>query len=348
MGTAASGEWTRYDEIIDVRTPDEYETDHVPKAINLPVLGNMQRAEIGTLYRNSSFAARRKGASLVAHNIAEHLERELSGRPSGWRPLVYCWRGGQRSRSFVQVMREIGWDADQLAGGYKAYRRWVMENLEALPARLRLFVLAGRTGVGKSHVLRRLRERGAPALDLEGLASHRGSVFGVAGKQPSQRSFESALCAALLAVEKEPFAFVESESRRIGGVHVPGALLARMREAPVIALEAEHGQRARHIVSEYRSYVESLSQFRETLGQIMRYTGKERAAEWLELHSQGKYGELVGRMLAEFYDVGYDRSLRRNYGRSEPVAAISVDPCDPASIDLAARGALAAAAAADP
>jgi len=342
-GAVAPGDWGRYDEIIDVRSPDEYRIDHVPGAVNLPVLDDAERSEIGIMHKESAFGARRKGASLVARNVARHLEGALSDRPSGWCPLVYCWRGGQRSRSFAHILREIGWRADQLEGGYKRYRRWVMDRLEEITPELPLRVLAGRTGAGKTMVLRKLGELGAAIIDLEGLAVHRGSVFGVVGEQPSQRKFESGLCACMEAVRGAPVVFVESESRKVGSVHVPGILLARMREAPVIRLEAPASIRARHIIGEYGNYVESSTLFENTLEQIVRYAGKRKVAEWTALHAAGRFGELVERMLEEFYDIGYGRSLERNYGRGDLVATVGLDPCDPGSVARAAHESLAAA-----
>lgn len=333
---AEPGDWGRFDEVIDVRSPEEHRADHIPGATNLPVLGDGERGRIGAMHKGSPFDARRAGASLVARNIADHLEGPLADRPADWRPLVYCWRGGQRSRSLTEVMRQVGWDAAQLRGGYKAYRGWVVGRLADLPGTVGLLVIAGRTGVGKTRVLHRLAERGEPTVDLEGLAFHRGSAFGGRGAQPTQRRFESGLCVALRDASAAAVAVVESESRKIGDIHVPGALLARMRSAPVVELVATVGDRARHIAQEYAEHAVSRDLFGESLSRIVRHAGKRRAERWHGLHEAGRVDELVREMLEQFYDIGYDKSLSRNYGSRAPVRRVRVDPSDPSSLDAAA------------
>ena len=146
-----------FDEVIDVRSPSEFALDHVPGAANCPVLDDEERARVGTLYKQvSPFDARKLGAALVSKNIARHLEEHFRGRDRGWRPLVYCWRGGKRSGAMAHVLREIGWDAATLEGGYRSYRREVMAQLEKLPARFRFRVVCGATGSGKSRLLEAL------------------------------------------------------------------------------------------------------------------------------------------------------------------------------------------------
>src|SRR5215472_1873107 len=202
---------------IDVRSPVEFALDHVPGAANHPVLSDAERERVGTLYADSPFEARKLGAAIVARNIATMIESAFMDEPREWRPLVYCWRGGQRSRALVQVLHEIGWRAVQLEGGYRAYRRHVAAELERLPLRFRYVVICGLTGSGKSRLLAALARAGAQTLDLEGLARHRGSVLGglPGTAQPSQKAFESGLCEALARLDPSRPVFVESESRRI-------------------------------------------------------------------------------------------------------------------------------------
>ncbi len=345
MDAIEPGNWDRFDEIIDVRSPEEYRIDHIPGAISLPVLGDVQRSEIGTMYKKqSAFAARKKGASLVARNIALHLEHELADRSVGWRPLVYCWRGGQRSQAFVDVMRHVGWNAHRLNGGYKCYRKWVLEQIEFLPGTVRMVVLAGRTGVGKTRLLSRIQEMGAAVVDLEELACHRGSAFGVLGEQPSQKAFESGLCAGLSRVCRETFVFLEAESRKIGEIHLPGSLLSCMRAAPVVEVTASIEARAGYITSEYQDYVDSENLFEKTLRSIGQYTGRQLLENWLAMHRKGEVNRLVKEMLEKFYDIGYGHSLSRNYGRGKPLASVEVDPGSAASIDQAAFRILGAVA----
>ncbi len=187
-----------YDGVIDVRSPGEFAEDHLPGSVNLPVLSDDERIEVGTLYRREgAFAARRAGAALVSRNIGRHLASHFAERPREYRPLVYCWRGGQRSASLATVLAAVGWRVTVLEGGYRTYRAHVLAELDALPRRFAFRLLAGLTGTGKTRLLHRLAARGAQTLDLEGQAGHRGSVLGRLGAQPSQKAFESRLLAAL-------------------------------------------------------------------------------------------------------------------------------------------------------
>ena len=293
-----------FDEIIDVRSPAEYAEDCIPQAINLPALQNNERAVVGKLYQDDPFAARKRGAGLLAANLARHLEGVLSSRPMSWRPLIYCWRGGQRSGAVVETLRRIGWPAAQLAGGYKAYRTAVLSGLKTPAAKKHWFVIAGKTGVGKTLLLNNLK--GADTLDLENLANHRGSVFGGRGAQPSQRKFESTLYAALAKITDNAPAFVESESRKIGLLHMPSTLLATMRQAPIIHIRADLQDRVRYIRVEYDDYIKDEKMFNDTVSQLAVYAGKKRTATWRDMHKQGQYDELVADLLVSFYDVGYE------------------------------------------
>ena len=205
-----------FDDIIDVRSPAEFAEDHVPGAINLPVLSDAERAEVGTVYvQDSPFKARKIGAALVAQNAARHLQGPLADRDGGWRPLIYCWRGGQRSGSFAAILSQIGWRAEVLEGGYKSYRRLVVDSLyeRAFPAPVVL--LDGNTGTAKTEVIARLPALGVQSIDLEGLANHRGSALGGQGAQPSQKAFETALAMRVAALDPSRPVVVEAESSRI-------------------------------------------------------------------------------------------------------------------------------------
>ena len=214
---------TEFDQVIDVRTPKEFEEDHLPGAQNLPVLTNEQRVEVGTLYKESSFKARRLGARYVSESIANHLAGPLRNTDQGWTPLIYCWRGGQRSAALASVLRSIGWRARTLEGGYKAYRRFVIEDLghQLSNATLQFRVISGLTGVGKTILLSALEETGQQVVDLEGLANHRGSLLGSMGLQPNQRRFETLLHAKLSELDPSRPVYLEAESNRIGSVNIP-------------------------------------------------------------------------------------------------------------------------------
>src|SRR5258708_18339443 len=191
-------DFKHFDAVIDARTPAEYALDHIPGAVSAPVLDDAQRAEVGTLYKQvSPFDAKKLGAALIAKNVARHIDTQFKGHDRGWKPLVYCWRGGKRSGAMAHILREVGWDASTLEGGYRAYRRWVVEQLATVPLDLELIVVHGPTGSGKSRFLGALRKAGAQVLDLEALAAHRGSgLGGLPGeRQPSQKWFERQLLA---------------------------------------------------------------------------------------------------------------------------------------------------------
>jgi len=266
-----------FDEVIDVRSPAEFALDHVPEAVNCPVLDDAERAQIGTLYKQvSPFDAKKLGAALVSKNIARHIEERFRGRESDWRPLVYCWRGGQRSAAMAHVLREVGWKAATLEGGYRAYRREVMAQLEALPARFRFRVVCGATGSGKSRLLEALALRGAQVLDLERLACHRGSLLGeLPGEpQPSQKMFDSLVWGALRRLDPARPVFVEAESKKIGQLQVPTALLERMREGECLRLEVPALERVRFLIEEYRHFLGEPAALKERLQCLTTRAGR--------------------------------------------------------------------------
>ena len=320
-----------FDAALDARTPDEFAEDRIPGAVNLPALSNAERAEVGKLHQQDAFAARRRGAGMLAINAARHLEERLAEHPKSWRPLVYCWRGGQRSGALAEILRRVGWSAERLEGGYKRYRNWVMQELTSRPGRMSLVMLAGKTGTGKTRLLRALQECGAQILDLEGLANHRGSVFGGAGEQPSQRMFESNLLAALCALDPNRVAFAEAESRKIGDIHLPAGMLRAMRGAPAVLLEADLSERAQWIASEYESFSRDDHAFEGALAKLEKYAGAKKLREWRDLRARGDFAALAADMLESFYDKGYGKSLAANYPSALRAAPARVRPACPES-----------------
>ena len=311
---------------IDVRSPAEFALDHIPAAANHPVLDNEERSRIGTLYASAPFVARRTGAALVARNIAKALETAFADQPREWRPLVYCWRGGQRSRALVHVLNEIGWHAKQLDGGYRAYRRYVVEQLAALPALHDFVVISGLTGSGKSRLLAALGAAGAQTLDLEALARHRGSLLGDLpnAPQPSQKWFESCLCAALQGFELERPVFVESESRRIGALQLPDALLARMQRGRRLMLVTALARRVELLKQDYGHFVGDATRFHERLAPLAPLHGKATLARWEALACTGDWDALVTELLDKHYDPTYARSLGRYLADDRPTLSVEV------------------------
>jgi len=323
---AALGATPPFDTIIDVRSPSEFAEDHIPHAVNLPVLDDAERARVGTLHRDSNFEARRIGAALVARNIARHLDQALADKPRTWRPLVYCWRGGQRSGALVHVLERIGWHARQLDGGYRAYRRSVLQELEVLPTRFDWRVICGTTGSGKSRLLQHLRTTGAQVLDLEGLAHHRGSVLGAMPTlpQPSQKMFESRVWSALRGFDAARPVFVESESRKVGDLRVPDALIGAMRAATCLRLELPLESRVRLLRAEYEHFEAHPDLLERQLDCLIALHGKERVARWKELARHHAWDSMVERLLVEHYDPAYLRSIRRNFARVDTAQTLAL------------------------
>ena len=329
-----------FDDIIDARSPAEFEEDRLPGALNAPVLDDEERALVGTIYKQkSAFDAKRLGAPLAARNIARHIEERFAQRPRGWRPLVYCWRGGGRSGSLVHVLRQVGWDAQRLEGGYKAFRRQVVADLENLPGRFHYRVVCGATGSGKSRLLEALAGAGAQVLDLERLAAHRGSVLGELpdAPQPSQKSFETALWTALSGYDARRPVFVESESKKVGNLRVPDALITRMRASDCVRLEASRELRVALLMQEYAHFVERPHELAAKLDLLRDLHGAERIAAWKSQLERGQWDPLVADLLESHYDPAYRRSLGRNYRDAATAPAVEVDDISRAGFAALAR-----------
>ena len=305
-----------FDAVIDVRSPAEYAEDHVPGALSAPVLDNEERARVGTLYKQvSPFDAKKLGAALVSRNIAHHIEERFASMPRAWKPLVYCWRGGKRSGAMAHVLREIGWDAWSIEGGYKAYRRFVIDELATLPGQFSYRVIHGTTGSGKSRLLRSLAQAGAQVLDLEALAAHRGSVLGTlpGQPQPAQKMFETLVWDTLRKFDPARPVFVEGESKKIGQVQVPEALMHAMRASECIVLEAGRATRIALLTGEYRHFFADPAGLYAQLDCLSGLYGEKAIDEWKALAARGDWDELVGRLLDDHYDPAYRRSALRNF-----------------------------------
>lgn len=346
---ATCAELGAFDTIIDVRSPAEFAIDHVPGAISAPVLDDAERARIGTLHKEASaFDAKRAGAALVARNIARHLAELFHDRPRQWRPLVYCWRGGQRSGSLAEVFTRIGWKAAQLDGGYRAYRRHVLAALDELPRQLDFRIVCGVTGSGKSRLLRALAQAGEQVLDLEDIARHRGSVLGSLpdASQPSQKMFESLLLRALGGYDRSRPVFVEAESKKVGALHVPDALMAAMRASPCVRLEIGMSARVALLKEEYAHFLADAAALGAQLDCLAPLHGRERIAEWKALADAGAWDALVARLLAEHYDPAYLKGMARNYAGYAAAPEVRLDGVDAQAFAAAALEAAARARAA--
>lgn len=313
-----------FDDILDVRSPAEFAEDHIPGAISLPVLDDEERAIVGTIYKQESpFRARKIGAALVAQNAARHLQGPLAEKDGSWRPLVCCWRGGQRSNSFASILQQVGWRADVLAGGYQSYRRAVVARLYDGTLPHRFILLDGDTGTAKTELLHLVAERGLQVLDLEGLANHRGSVLGPRpGGQPSQKMLESRLSAALARLDPVRPVLVEAESSKVGERLVPPAIWQAMRAAPRIHLEAGVEARARYLARTYADIATDRGALKNILSLLVRLQGHERVNEWKTLADAGEFEALAHGLITHHYDSRYAKSRS---AAGAPAERITVD-----------------------
>jgi tRNA 2-selenouridine synthase len=305
-----------FDSIIDVRSPAEFALDHIPGAINCPVLNDAERITVGTLYKQESpFEARKLGAAIVARNIAHHLEQHFQTMPKQWKPLIYCWRGGNRSGSMALIFAKVGWPVVQLDGGYKAYRHSVMHVLEHLPLSLQFRVICGTTGSGKSRLLQYLEQSGAQVLDLEQLAAHRGSVLGSLplNPQPSQKMFETRLWQTLRRFTADRVVYVESESKKIGDLRVPAALMDRIRSAQCVQVQLPTNDRVKLLIEDYPHLVSDIELLVSQLSHLTQLHGKEKIHRWQSLAETGEIAALVETLLVEHYDPAYLRSIEKNF-----------------------------------
>ncbi len=302
-----------YDDVIDVRAPAEWAEDHIPGAISLPVLDDAERARVGTIYKQESpFRARKIGAALVAKNAAKHLEGALADKPGGWRPLVYCWRGGQRSGSFASILSQIGWRVDTVAGGYKSYRTLVVGALYDAPVVSPVVVLDGNTGTAKTDLLALIALRGVQVIDLEGLANHRGSLFGaMPGGQPSQKAFEGRLALALARLDPARPVVVEAESSKIGDVRMPPRLWRAMVTARRVRIDAPLAARADYLARAYGDLTADAAGLAAVIDRLRQMHAAETIDRWQAMAATASFAPLAAELMAQHYDPRYakQRSL---------------------------------------
>ncbi len=340
MGVTRVDDWatTPYDAIIDVRSPAEFADDHIPGALSLPALSNEERVKVGTLYKQvSAFEAKKLGAALISRNIATHIETFFLDKPGGFKPLIYCWRGGQRSGSFSMVLAEIGFLPQTLIGGYKRYRRDVLNHVEVLPPQYRYCVVSGQTATAKTRFLDALRDAGGQVLDLEGLANHKGSLFGLTPgtSQPSPRAFDSRIVDALRAFDPSQTVWVESESPKIGQLYVPKSLHNAMQNSPSVRLTAPLAARVQHSVDDYRPWFDHPDEVCSRLERLTYRHGHDVINRWIALVKAGDWDELVKTLLVDHYDPAYAGSASA-YGWDAGTPVV-MDDLQPETIRKAAE-----------
>ncbi len=333
-----------FDTIIDARSEGEFALDHIPGAINCPVLNDEERIRVGTLYKQvGAFEAKKLGAPLVAHNIARHIDTLFADKPRDWKPLVYCWRGGNRSGAMAHILAKIGWPVVQLDGGYKAYRAYVSAALEQPPA-VDFRVICGTTGSGKSRLLETLDAAGAQVLDLERLAAHRGSVLGHLPDepQPSQKMFESRIWNKLRHFDPAKPVFVESESKKVGNLRVPDAVMERMRASPCIALTLSRPNRVRLLMEDYQHFARNAEALNGQLEHLVQLHGRVKIDAWHAMARAGDMPALVDQLLVDHYDPAYLRSIDRNFVQYDKARVLELADIAPEDFANAAQALMAA------
>ena len=299
---------SHFHEVIDVRAPVEFVEDHLTGAINLPVLDDEERRRVGTIYKHDSpFEARKLGAVLVSRNIAAHLESHFSTKGKDYRPLLYCWRGGQRSGSLATVLNDIGWATTVIEGGYRNYRSHVITTIRCHSESLALIVLNGFTGSGKTLILKSLESCGQQVLDLEALACHKGSVFGgdPDSPQPAQKRFESLIFDRLSTFDPSRPVFIEAESAKIGRLNLPNPLWQRMKGAPVVEVRSPLESRAAYLTADYREWLDDPARVQRTIDRLKGFHADRTLLEWKAMSERGEWFSLVTDLLAEHYDKCY-------------------------------------------
>jgi len=342
--TAALTQLERYDTIIDARTEDEYALDHVPGAINWPTLNNEERIVIGTMYKQvNAFEAKKRGAALSARNIAAHIEREVIDKPKGWKPLVYCWRGGNRSGALATILSAIGFQVTLIEGGYKAWRNALLADTPTLAQRLQWRVVCGPTGSGKTRLLHALAAEGAQVLDLEGLANHRSSVLGlIPGQaQPSQRRFDSLVWDQLRHFDPTRVVYVESESKKVGNLRVPDPVIDAMRASPCLDLQLSDDERVALLMEDYDFFLRDSEFFCDRLRALTELRGKATVDHWIDEVHAGRSPDVVRMLLTQHYDPVYAASIQRNFVQYGQAQVCALKDRSPQALQALARDLLA-------
>ena len=305
----------KFDTIIDVRSPLEFAEDHIVGAINCPVLSDLERQKVGTIYKKeSSFKAKIIGSSLAAKNIAFHIQNNFIEKKGSWQPLIYCWRGGQRSKAFSIVLSEVGWRTNQLKGGYKEYRNQVINFLENIGPKLKITLISGKTGSAKTKILKSIENEGGQILDLEGLANHKGSLLGKIPDliQPSQKFFESLIFNKIQNLNLKDKIYIEAESSKIGNIHIPKSIWKKMIKSPRIEISANVELRAKFLVSDYDYMCNDPTLINPIIKGLKNRLSKKLFDEWTNLIDRKKWFDLTKSFLENHYDPSYSSNTIKN------------------------------------
>ncbi|MBM7613726.1 tRNA 2-selenouridine(34) synthase MnmH [Alkaliphilus hydrothermalis] len=314
--------------IIDVRSPLEYEEGTIEGAINIPLLNNDERAEIGTLYKQQGpQVAKVRGLEIVSPKLPSIYKQLLELSRKDCKLIIFCAKGGLRSATFVSFFKVLGLELYQLDGGFKAYRNYLLNYLRDIHKHHQFIVLHGFTGVGKTEVLKLLEERGVAVVNLEDLASNKGSVFGATiedSHRLTQKSFESALLKQLVDI-KERYIVVESESKRLGRIIIPNEVFDAMTNGKHILLEASVEERVKRLVVDYVENIENPDELLiKSIGHLKKRIGSKKVQQYHQWIAEKKYNLIAEELVLEYYDPLYQHSVEKyqynlkiNYGRIE-------------------------------
>jgi tRNA 2-selenouridine synthase len=293
--------------IIDVRSPSEYTTGHIPGAYNIPIFDDKEREAVGLRYKKEGrIKAILEGLKLSGPSMHLKLEQALKISKEG-RLLVHCWRGGMRSEAMAWLFSLGGIETDVLEGGYKSYRHFVHENLSV---NRNMIILGGLTGSGKTHILGYLKDKGHQVIDLEGLANHKGSAFGSLGQlpQPSSENFSNLLFNELKHIDPYQPVWLEDESRNIGTVFMPEEFYLNMQKNPAVILLMDIKTRLPRLIEEYSCY--SSDELVSTVMKISKRLGGDRTKEVTEAVQRGDFAKAI-EITLHYYDKAYLFGLER-------------------------------------
>lgn len=315
--------------VIDVRSPSEFMYASIPGAVSIPLFDDDERAQVGTIYKKQSkVKAVQKGLEFVGPKMKDFSKRALA--LDSQQLIVHCWRGGMRSGAMSWLFEMLGLTCYRLEGGYKAYRNYV---LDFFSRPIRFVVLGGRTGAGKTDILKQLEAMGEQVLDLEGLANHKGSAFGSLGEsaQPTSEMFDHLIFDVLRRFDKDRVVWVENESINIGKVFIPQPLWKQISQAPIVVVDTEYEVRLARIMRVYASFPTEL--LCEMIKKIQKRMGYDNAQKAYEACLNGDK-QLAARMCLVYYDKLYDRGLKTNESRDIPIFSVK---CDTENVEEVAK-----------
>lgn len=304
---------------IDMRSPAEFSIGHIHNAINIPLFSDEERAEVGTLYKKVGVEqATELGLAIASKKLPEIVAAIKTLSKTGRPVIVYCWRGGMRSTSIVTILNLLGIGVSQLIGGYKAYRRFILDSLLTYKIDSKIILLCGSTGVGKTRILELLEEKNIPVINLEKLANHRGSVFGQVGlgKAVTAQSFDEAILMALYSFNTEPYIVLECESKRIGNIYLPDCLYQAMSKGINVLLYADLDTRITRLIAEYQDLnAENNNEIILCMKALSKRFGSKKMEKLIEDFTRGEIHSVVGTLLVDYYDplYGYDNADKTTY-----------------------------------